>query len=128
MCLRSVLGIFIGDSRLRLDPFHDRPVAVRVVDRDHILQRRRRPLQTHSGVDVLLRQGSQRSVWMQLIGHEDEVPDLEEALARTAGLTIRTTTCQLLAAVVVDLGVGTARPGAANGPEVLRARQRDDAL
>src|SRR5439155_11874971 len=59
---------------------------------------------------------------------EDEVPDLEEPLARAAGRALRPAAAVLGAAVVVDLGVGPARARAADRPEVLRGRQPDDPL
>ena len=81
------------------------------------------------GVDVLLRQRRQRAVGVQLELHEDEVPELEEAVAaRARGRAVRVAAAVLLAPVVVDLRVRPARPRAADRPEVLAARERDDAL
>src|SRR5262249_36492132 len=65
---------------------------------------------------------------------EDEVPELEEALAaRAAGLAVRLAAAVLLAPVVVHLGVRAARadPVALYGgdrPEVLGRREEHDAL
>jgi hypothetical protein len=47
---------------------------------------------------------------MQLELHEHEVPELEEALALAAGSAIGSTAAHFLAAVVEELGIGTARP------------------
>ena len=66
------------------DPVHDRLVAVGVVDRVDLLQDPRRALEAHARVDVLLRQRRQRPVGVQLELHEDEVPELEEAVALAA--------------------------------------------
>src|SRR6185295_12573086 len=57
------------------------------------------------------------------------VPELEEAVATGArGRAPRLAAAVLLAPVVVDLGVRSARPGPADRPEVLGARQRHDAF
>ena len=65
----------------------------------------------------------------ELVRHEDEVPELEEALAaRAAGQAVGLAAADLRAPVVVDLRVGPARPRAADRPEVLGRRQRDDPL
>src|SRR5205823_12113880 len=75
------------------------------------------------------RQRRDGSVRMLLELHEDEVPELEEALAaRTAGPAVGLAAADLLAAVVVHLGIPSARPRTADGPEVLRRRQGDDPL
>ena len=52
----------------------------------------------------------ERPVGVLLVLHEDEVPELEEALAaRAARLAVRLAAAGLRAPVVVDLGVGAAR-------------------
>ena len=120
-----------GDAALLLDPGHDRLVAVGLVHRPvrHVLQDRRGALEAQAGVDVLLRERRQRPVRVQLVLHEDEVPELEEAVAARAGRrAVGLAAAVLLAPVPVDLGVRPAWPGAADRPEVLAARQRDDAL
>jgi hypothetical protein len=61
--------------------------------------------------------------------HEHEVPELQEAIAAGArGGTARLAAPVFLTPVPVDLRVGAARSRAADGPEVLGARERDDAL
>ena len=66
---------------------------------------------------------------MQLELHEDEVPEFEETLAaRATRLAVGLTASVLGPPVVVHLGVGAARPRTAHGPEVLGAREEDDAL
>ena len=119
------------DAALGRDPVHDRLVAVGLVDRAvrHVLDDRRQPLEPHPRVDVLLRQRRQRPVRMLLVLHEDEVPELEEAVAARAGRRARRVAAAVLGAPVpVDLRVGAARPGTADRPEVLRARERNDPL
>ena len=126
---RRLGRVAVRDARLRLDPAHDVLKAVGVVDGRDVLHDARGPLETQAGVDVLLRQRRQRPVGMQLVRHEDEVPELEEPLAPGAsGRAVGEAASDLLAPVVVDLGVGSARAGSAHGPEVLRRRQRHDAL
>src|SRR5262249_51836638 len=72
------------------------------------------------------RQRRERAVRVQLELHEDEVPELEEALALAAGSTLGPAAADALAPVVEHLGVGPARAGAADRPEVVRPRQAPD--
>ena len=107
---RGLVGV-PGDPALRLDPGHDRLVAVRLVDRANALHDRGQPLHAHAGVDVLRGERRQRPVHVQLVLHEDEVPELEEPVtARARGRAAGIAAAVLLAPVVVDLGVGPARP------------------
>ena len=113
------------DAALGRDPVHDRLVAVGLVDGAvrHVLDDRRQPLESHPRIDVLLRQRRQLPVRMLLVLHEDEVPDLEKAVAARAGRRAgRVAAAVLGAPVPVDLRVGAARSGAADRPEVLGAR------
>ena len=129
--LRRHLVRVPGDAALLLDPGHDRLVAVGLVDRPggHFLHDRGQPLEAHARVDVLLRKRRQRPVGLELVLHEDEVPELEEAVAaRTRGRAAGIAAPVLLAPVEVDLRVGPARPRPADRPEVLAAREGDDPL
>ncbi len=63
---------------------------------------------------------------MEVVGGEDEVPVLEEAVAVVAGAVVGAS--ERLAAVDVELRAGTTRALAAGLPEVLRAGQQDDPL
>ncbi len=129
VCLRRLGGVAVGDAGLGRDPLHDQLIAVGVVDRRNLLQDPRASLETEPRVDVLLRERHERAVGLQLVLHEDEVPELEEPLAaRAAGQAVGRAAAHLRAPVVVDLRVGPAGPGAADGPEVLRGGQRHDAL
>jgi hypothetical protein len=119
------------NAALLLDPGHDRLVAVGLVDRARpdLLHDRREAFEAHAGVDVLLRQGRERPVGLELVLHEDQVPELEEAVATgTRGCAVGLAAAELLAPVPVDLRVGPARPRAADRPEVLAAREGNDAL
>ena len=127
--LARPLGLAERDAALGRDPGHDRLVAVGLVDGADVLHDRRQPLEPHAGVDVLLRQRRQRSVGVLLVLHEDEVPELEEAVAARAGRRARRVAAAVLRAPVpVDLRVRPARPRPADRPEVLRAGERDDPL
>ena len=129
MRLRRRRRVAVRDARLGRDPVHDPLVAVGVVDGPDVLQDRRPALEPEAGVDVLLRERRQRSVRVLLVLHEDEVPELEEAVAaRARRRAVGLAAAVLLAPVPVDLRVGPARPRAADRPEVLGRRQRDDPL
>src|SRR5205823_453264 len=88
-------------------------------------------LQTHPGVDTLACQRRPVAGLVAVPLDEHQVPDLEEPVAagvlavRTA---VRHPTPMLLAPVVVDLGVRTARPGRARRPEVELIAKATDAL
>ena len=127
--LGRLLGGAVGDPGLLGHPPHDRLVAVGVEDRADVLQEHGAALETEPGVDVLLRQRRQRAVGGEVVLHEDEVPELEVALAalavRAAG---RVAAAVLGPAVVEDLGARPAGAGIRCLPEVLRARLPDDAL
>ena len=117
------------DARLRGDPLHDPLVAVVLVHRADALEDRGAALEPEPRVDVLRGQRRQRPVRVLLVRHEDEVPELEKPVtARARGRAVRLAAAVLLAPVPEDLGVRAARAGAADGPEVLDGRQRNDAL
>ena len=80
------------------------------------------------GVDVLLGERRDRAVLVELVLHEDEVPELEEALALAAGRALGPAAADLLAPVVEELGVRPAGARAADRPEVVRPVEADDAL
>ena len=129
MRLRGRRRVAVGDARLCRDPVHDLAIAVGVVDGHHVLQNRRAALEAEAGVDVLLRERRERAVGVQLVRHEDEVPELEEAsAARARRRAVRLAAAVLLAPVPEDLRVRAAWSGPAHGPEVLGGRERDDPL
>src|SRR4029450_12830592 len=57
--------------------------------------------------------------------HEHEIPDLDEAVAILVRAA-RRAAWNLVAMVVEDFRAGTARPGIAHGPEIVRGRDADD--
>jgi hypothetical protein len=67
---------------------HDRPDDVRLEDRLDALEDRRHALDAEAGVDVLHGQLGERSVLVQLVLHEDEVPELQEALGVVTGTVV----------------------------------------
>ncbi len=99
---------------------------VDLVVRVHALQHRRDALEPHAGVDGRLGQVDALAALQLLVLHEHEIPDLDEAVAvrvRRAGRAAG----DLVAMVEEDLRARAARPGVAHGPEIVRARDADDA-
>src|SRR5438046_2941765 len=105
------------------EPAHDVLVAVGVEDRRNLLQDPRAALEAEPRVDVLLRQRRQRTVRVQLELHEDEVPELEEALTLAARRALGPAAAGAFPPVVEDLRVGPAWPRPADRPEVVGPRQ-----
>ncbi len=62
----------------------------------------------------------------EVVGHEDVVPELEEAVGVVAGALV--VAAELRAAVEVELRAGTAGAGRPGLPEVVLAAEADDAL
>ena len=115
--------------RLGGDPLHDVLEPVGVVHRGDVLEDAGGALEPHPGVDVLRGKRRQRPVGALLERHEDQVPELEEALAaRAARRAVGVPATDLLAPVPEDLRVRAARSRPADRPEVLGARERDDPL
>ena len=79
-------------------------------------------------MDVLLRQRRDGSVGVQLELHEDEVPELQVAVAVAAGGALGPSATDPLSAVIEELRVGAARARAADRPEVVGATEADDPL
>ncbi len=94
----------------------------------HPLQERRAALDSQTGVDVLLRQGREPAVLVEVELHEDEVPELEVAVAFAARSAVVASAAVLVTAVEVELRAGAARPRRARLPEVLGPRQAADAV
>ncbi len=74
-------------------------------------------LEAGASVDVLARQVGEDTGSVAVVLHEDEVPDLDEAIA--AAVLGTAVVAVGRAEVHEDLGIGTARPGLAHGPEVV---------
>ena len=121
---REVLAVpFARELLAQLD---ERLEEVGLVDRRDALHDARHPLEAHARVDVLGGQFRQRAVRLELVLHEDEVPELEEALGVVArAIGVRS---ELRPAVEVELRAGAARSGGAGLPEVVVYAEPDDAL
>ena len=91
-----------------------------------VLEDRRHPVEAHPGVDVSHRQLGDGAVLGEVVGHEDVVPELEEAVGVVAGALVGA--AELLAAVEVELRAGAAGAGRARLPEVVGAAEEDDPL
>ena len=85
-------------------------------------------LEAHARVEVAVGQLGHRTVLLAVELGEDEVPELEEAVAVAAGLAVGLAAADLLALVVVDLGAGSAGAGGAGGPEVVVLAQAGDVV
>ena len=107
-----------GDQRL------ERVGVIIVVD---ALQHRRDPLQPHAGVDRRLGQRRARAVGRLVELHEDEVPDLDEAIAILIRAA-RRATGDMVAMIEKDLRARPARPGVPHRPEIVVGGDADDAL
>ena len=91
------------------------------------LQHRGDALQPHAGVDRGPRQDDPFVLRDLLVLHEDEIPDLDEAVAVLVGAAGRTAG-NALAVVVEDLRAGSAGTGVAHRPEIVAGGDADDAL
>ncbi len=105
---------------------HDRRELVGLEDRGHVLEDRRQPVQAEPGVDVPLGQVGEGSVGVQLVLHEHEVPELEEALGVVARAVVLA--AELGAAIQVELGARAGRARRTRLPPVVVAAQADDSL
>ena len=104
------LVLAVGEPRVGGCGVADVRGGVDVEHRWHVLQHRRHPIQTHPGVDALGRQIADHVIWLVLdVLHEDEIPDLHEAVLiadrRTAALP------ELGPLVEEDLELGPQGPG-----------------
>src|SRR3546814_6657947 len=80
-------------------------------------------LEAHAGVDRRPRQVAPRLLVDLLELHEDEVPDLDEAVAVLVRAARRTAS-DVGAVIVEDLRAGPAGAGVTHSPEVVRGRDR----
>src|SRR6267378_261049 len=90
---------------------------------------RRDSLETHAGVNPFLGERCTHTRLVPVPRDEDEVPDLEKAIAVLAVRpAVWPPAAVLFAPVVVDLGVGPARPGGTGRPEVVFVTKPADPL
>ena len=85
----------------------------------HVLQHGRHPLQAHAGIHAGARQRMQFAGFVPVVLHEDDVPDLDEAVTVFLGAS-RRAAGDLGAVVIEDLGARAAGAGVAHHPEVVR--------
>src|SRR5260370_30515983 len=83
-------------------------------------------LEPHAGVDRRARQRAALVLRHLLVLHEDEVPDLDEAVALGIGTAGRAAG-DVVAVVVEYLRARAARAGVARRPELVRGGDADDA-
>ena len=123
---RLLLGALVRVARTRpaLDGGDDVAEDVGLVHRVDALEQRGDALEACPGVDVLLRQRRQEPVGAAVVLHEDEVPVLEEPVARAAWRAVRPVAAMLDAPVVVQLGARAARDPSARPPRSCRRRAR----
>src|SRR5260370_42077996 len=90
---------------------------------------RRDSLEAHAGVNAFLCQGHSHAGLVPVPRYEDQVPDLEEAVAVLAVRpAVRPPAAVLLAPVVVDFGVRPAWPSGTGRPEVVLVTKSPDPL
>jgi len=103
-----------------------RPHQVDVVVVVLALQHRGDALEAHAGVDRRPRQMRALAVGLRLVLHEDEIPDLDVAVAVGVGRAGRTAG-NLVAVVEEDFRARAARAGVAHRPEIVVGGDADDA-
>ncbi len=122
-CVRPVGG----DARRLGRGEHERAQHVGIVIVVLALQHRGDALQSHAGVDRRARQIGAYAIGALLELHEDEVPDLGEAVAIGIGAAGRAAG-NALAVVPENLRARPARAGIAHRPEIVGGRDADDAV
>src|SRR6202165_3418250 len=110
----------VPDQRLEWIGVKERPLLV---------DDRRDALEAHARVNPFLGKRGPNTGLVPVPRDEDEVPDLEEAIAMLAVRpAVRPPAAVLLAPVVVDLGVRAAGAGGTRGPEVVLVTEAPDPL
>ena len=121
--LRAV-GIDVGEVSHGLDQRAEQIDLVIVV---RALQHGGDALEPHAGIDRRPRQVDALAAGKLLVLHEDEVPDLDEAVA--VGIRrARRAAGNVVAVIVENLRAWPARAEVAHGPEIVGAGDADDLL
>ena len=123
--VRSAGGPFGRNAGLLLDGADERLEEIDVVVVVLPLQDGGDPLQAHPRIDGGLRKVDPFLLRDLLVLHEDQVPDLDEAVAISVGRAWRPAG-NALAMVEEDLGARPTRARVAHGPEIVRGRNPDD--
>ena len=120
-------------ARAPLDVSDEGAEEVGVVVGALALHHRRDPLEPHARVDGRFRQRSHPAARVAVELHEDQVPDLEPAVAiaggpetASSGLLLRAR--QMVALVEVDLRARPARTRVSHRPEIVLLAQAQDAV
>src|SRR5947209_11783337 len=99
---------------------NDGAEQVGIEDRFLALHHHREALQTHAGVNIFLGQRCTGTIKVMVILHEDEVPDLQEALTITTRLAISLPTTVLYTTIIINLRVRSTRTrGPRRSPPVI---------
>ena len=126
----AVAGLLVADRfgagqfLRRVDQRFER---VSVVIVGHALHDGGDPLEPHAGVDRRLGQIGDDLVGLLQILHEDEVPDLDKAIAILVG-TARGAAGDVVAVIVEDLAARPARPVRPHRPEIILGGDANDAV
>src|SRR5947209_5032236 len=88
---------------------NDGTEEIGIEDRFLALHHHRETLQTHARVDISPGQGCTGTIEVLVILHENEVPDLQEALTITARLAVSPATTMFYTAIIINLRVRSAR-------------------
>ena len=118
------MGADPGQLRDVLDQIGEQVDGVIVV---RALQHRGDAFEPHAGVDRGPRQVDALAALELLVLHEDEIPDLDEAVAVGIGRAGRAAG-DVVAVVVEDFRARTAGAGVAHRPEIVAAGDAEDAL
>ncbi len=122
--LALAFGVNVGQIG---DGFDQRAEQVDLVIVVRALQHGGDAFDAHAGVDRRPRQVDTLVGRQLLVLHEDEIPDLDEAIA--VGIrTSRRTARNMVAVIVKDLRARSARAGIAHGPEIVAAGNAQNLL
>ena len=119
----GVIGVVVAFAADTLDGGDDGREQVGLIRRVHILKDSDEALESHAGVHARRGQGRARAVEMMVILHEDEVPQLDIAVAHDAvrhdigavGRAVVSEAAVLRAVVVVEFAARSARSLVARG-------------
>src|SRR5690606_19271561 len=115
------------DARRLLGGCNQRLEEVDLVIVVRALQDGRDALEAHAGVDRGLGKLDALAAFECLVLHEDEIPDLDEAVTVSIRRA-RRPAGNLRAVIEEDLGAWTAWAGITHRPEIIRRRDADDFL
>ena len=121
------LGLFVMCARELGDLVRDVHDRIDVKQRRDVLAHAGKALEAHAGIDVLLLELFIVAVAVVIELREDDVPDLNIAVAVAADRTAGLAAAVLLAAVVVNFRARAARAGAML-PEVILLAEAEDAV